>query len=153
MNFIKRFGKADDGGAMVELAIVASLLIPILFGVVDLGRMYYEGIEVANAAHAGAEYGSLYPSDTTGITAAATQSAPDLTTLVIGTPTWGCECSDGSLYSASCAVTPACPASVGTNVVHRVKVTASARFNWILPLPGVSSSSITLSNTATVRGN
>jgi hypothetical protein len=40
----------------------------LVIGAVDLGRAGYVGIEVENAAHAGAEYGSLNPSDTATIT-------------------------------------------------------------------------------------
>jgi|ERR1035438_1639482 Flp pilus assembly protein TadG len=157
MRFLTRFWilyKTDDGASILELALVTPILLLLLFGAVDFGRAYYVGLEVANAAHAGAEYGSQNPSNTAGITAAATQSAPNLTRLTVAAPTWGCECSDGSSYSANCAVTLTCVANAnrGSNVVHRVQVTTSTVYNTLVPWPFIPTS-ITLSNTATVRGN
>lgn len=151
---LRILSKTDRGSALVELALVMPVLLLLLFGAVDIGRAYYVGLEVANAAHAGAEFGSQYPSNAAGITAAAQQSAPELTNLVVATPTWGCECSDGSLYSANCTTSPSCTisSSRGSNVVHRVQVTASASYKPLLPWP-VIPSTITLSNTATIRGN
>jgi len=146
--------KANHGAALVELALVTPILLLLVFGAVDFGHAYYVGIEVANAAHAGAEYGSQNPSDTAGITAAAKQSASDLPNLTVTVPTWGCECSDGSSYSANCAPMPVCSAnsSRGGNVVHRVQVTISAVYKTLVPWPGIPTS-LTLTRTATIRGN
>ncbi len=146
--------KASHGGSLVELAFVVPILLVLVFGAVDLGRAYYVDLEVANAAHAGAEYGSLNPGTTAGVTTAATQSAPDLNDLVVSPPTWGCECSDGTAYYASCSTRPTCSANStrGGNVVDRVSVTTSAVYTTLVPW-GVVPSSFTLSATATIRGN
>jgi Flp pilus assembly protein TadG len=145
---------ANHGSALVELALITPALTLLLVGAVDFGRAGYVGIEVQNAAHAGAEYGSLNPSNTAGITAAAQQSAPNLSNLIVSAPTWGCECSDGTSYTASCTTTPVCSASNarGSNVVHRVKVSTSAVYKPMAPWPGIPSS-ITLYGSATIRGN
>lgn len=146
--------KSDHGGSLMELALVCPILFVLLFAAVDLGRAFFVDLEVASAAHAGAEFGSQNPSNTAGMQAAAKQNAPDLTNLTVATPAWGCECSDGTSYSASCGTTPNCTAnsSRGSNVVHRVQVTASVSYSTLLPWPGLSSP-ITLTSTATVRGN
>ncbi|MGD0831625.1 MAG: TadE/TadG family type IV pilus assembly protein [Terracidiphilus sp.] len=150
----RSFCKTNRGNAMVELALVTPFLLALLFGAIDLGRAYYVGIMVTNAAHAAAEYGSQFPSDTAGMTTAAQQSAPNITNLVVTTPTYGCECSDGSLYKANCSTTPVCTASstVSSTVVKRVQVTASSTYHTLVPW-GVIPSTFTLTNTATVRGN
>ena len=144
--------KADRGAALVELALVAPTLLLLVLGAVELGRAYFVNLEVVNAAHAGAEYGSLNPTDTAGITTAATQSAPNLPNLTVPTVTYGCECSDGSSYYASCSTVPTCSASLGSNVVYRVKVKTQSVYTTMMPWPGVATS-FTLSNTATIRGN
>lgn len=52
----------ERGGALVEFALILPLLILVLIGLVELGRLAYFTIEVTNAAHAGAQYGALgYP--------------------------------------------------------------------------------------------
>jgi Flp pilus assembly protein TadG len=146
--------KANHGAALVELALVTPILLLLVIGAVDLGHAYYVDLEVENAAHAGAEYGSINPTLTAGITAAAKQSAPNLSNLTVTAPTWGCECSDGTSYSGNCSTTPVCVVTTtrGGNVVHRVQVTTSSVYTTIVPWPGIPSP-ITLSATAAVRGN
>lgn len=146
--------KANHGAALVELAFVTPILLVLVIGAVDFGRAYYVDLEVENAAHAGAEYGSLNPTLTAGIATAARQSAPDLSNLTVMAPTWGCECSDGSSYSANCATMPVCTANStrGSNVVHRVQVKTKAVYTPLVPWPGIPSS-ITLTGEATMRGN
>lgn len=145
--------KSDRGASLVELAFVTPILLLLLFGAIDYGRAFYVGLQVANAAHAGAEYGSINPGSTAGIIAAARASAPNIT-LATPTVSWGCECSDGSSYSANCAATPVCTktGTRGTNVVHRVQVTTSAVYNTLVPWK-VIPATFTLSSTATLRGN
>lgn len=136
----------EEGSSLVELALVAPFLLLLLLGVVDFGRAYYLATEVAGAAHAAAEYAVQSPTDTAGIMAAATDDAPDVPNLTVGTPTYGCECSDGTSYSANCSTTPTCT----NNYVNRVKVTVSATYSPWFPWPGIPSS-VNLSNSATMR--
>jgi Flp pilus assembly protein TadG len=132
---------------------VVPIMLLLFAGAVDFGRWFYVSLQVTNAAHAGAEYGSLNPSDTAGISAAARASAPNVN---LSTPTvsWGCECSDGTSYSANCSPAPVCSAgsSRGSNVVHRVQVTTSAVYKTWMPWL-VIPASFTIPETATMRGN
>jgi Flp pilus assembly protein TadG len=136
----------DHGSSLVEAAVAMPLLLLILLGAVDLARGYFLAMEIAGAANAGAEYGSQNPTDITGMRTAATGDAADVPNLV-ASPTYGCGCSDGSSFSASCAVTPSC----ATNVVYRVTVDVSATYTPQFPWPGIPSS-IPLSSSATMRG-
>lgn len=138
--------KDESGSSLLELSLIAPFLLLILLGAVDFGRAYYLGMEVAGAAHAAAEYGAENPTDTAGITAAAQTDAPDVPNLNVAAPTYGCECSDGSGYSASCTSTPTCT----NNVVYRVKVSVSATYTPWFPWPGIPST-FSLSNSATMR--
>src|SRR5580704_19789236 len=67
--------RSESGNALIELAFVLSLIgVPLLLGVGYLGVLLLDSIEIANAAHAGTEYGmqsSTFAEETTGITAAA----------------------------------------------------------------------------------
>lgn len=136
----------DRGSSLAELALVTPLLLLLLFGAVDVGRAYYLSMEVVGAAHAGAVYGVVNPSDITGIKAAAAADAPDVPGLTVTTPTYGCECSDGTSYSASCGTTPTC----ATNVVYRVNVTATATYQTWFPWPGIPTT-FNLSSSASMR--
>jgi Flp pilus assembly protein TadG len=145
---------ANDGSALVEMAFVVPVLLLLVMGAIDFGRAYYLKIEVTNAAHAGAEYGSQNSSDTGGMTTAARQSASDVPNLTVTTATWGCECSDGTSYSEHCSPAPTCTASSyrDTNSVKRVQVTAQSVYTTLMPWPHIPSS-ITLTSTATIRNN
>ncbi len=129
----------ERGSSLVELAFLLPLLSFLLLGVIDFGRAYYLSIEVTNAAYAGAEYGTQYPSDTTGMTTAANNDAHDISAGVSPVATYGCECSDLSgTASASCATQPTCTG--GATVVSYVKVTTSYTYNTMFHWPGIPSS-------------
>lgn len=139
--------RRTEGGSVAELALVMPLLLLILLGGVDFSRAYFLSIEVAGAAQAGAAYGITSRTDTTGITNAAKDDAPNVSSLTVSTPTWGCECSDGTLSSTSCTSKPT---TCSNNVVYWVKVTASTTYSPVFPWPHIPSS-LSLSQTAIMR--
>jgi Flp pilus assembly protein TadG len=146
-SYFKTLLLSEHGSSLVELAFLTPLLMLLLLGTVDFGRAYYIASEVAGAAHAGAIYASGSPTDNTGIENAATDDAPGVPGLIVATPTYGCECSDGSAFSANCGATPTC---TGNNVVYKVTVTVTATYHPWFPWPGVPSS-IHFSRSATMR--
>lgn len=143
--------RSDSGSSLIEAAVLAPVLLLLLLGAADFGRGYYLAEEVAGAAHSGAEYAIQNPgnfsNNATGIETAAKDDAPDVPDLHVATPTWGCECSDGTSYSASCA---SVPSSCTTNWVYKITVTASAGYTPLFPWPGIPTS-IALSSSATMR--
>ena len=141
--------KSEQGDSLVEIAMLLPFLGLLLLGVIDFGRAYYLGIEVASAAEAGALYGSQNPTDTAGMQSAAITDAPDVPGMT-ATATIGCECSDGSSSQSPC---PATPPTCAVNLVNYVQVTTTAIYtpmfrSWVIPgLP----SSITLHGSAKMR--
>ncbi|MGI4828048.1 MAG: TadE/TadG family type IV pilus assembly protein [Janthinobacterium lividum] len=119
----------------MELALLTSLFVLLLAGSVDLGRACYTAIEVSAAANAGAEYGLQNPTDTVGMQKAALLNGANLSGLSTSA-SWGCECSDGSGASASCANKPSC----SVNVVKYVLVTTSMAYQPTIGFPGIPSS-------------
>ena len=68
MNMLKRIRnkqiipeKLQDGQSLVEMAILMIVLLLIMGGVLDLGRMYFTYLALQNAAGEGAAYGAIYP--------------------------------------------------------------------------------------------
>ena len=57
----------EKGQAAAELALVLPLLAIILLGCFDLGRLFWVRATLVNAAREGARYGSLFPTDQSGI--------------------------------------------------------------------------------------
>jgi Flp pilus assembly protein TadG len=51
------------------------MLLLLLVGVLDLGRIFYTYLQLTNAAREGARYGSNFPTDDAGMQAAAVNAA------------------------------------------------------------------------------
>lgn len=137
--------RSDVGQSFVELALVLPIFILLVVGAVELGRLAYASIEVSNAARAGVAYGAqshITASDNSGIQLAATQDAPDITSLT-AIATQACSCSNGTAISCS---------NAGTNcvgparIIEYVQVSTSADVNTLFHLPGIA-------NTVTLRGH
>lgn len=137
----------EDGASLVETAVMLPLFALMLFVAVDAGRACYLATELAGAARTAVTYGSRNPIDTTGMQTAATDDAPDVPGLSVSTPTYGCECPDGTNYSASCTTTPSCS---GDKPVWRVNVTVTGTYSPIIPWPGIPSS-MSFSSSASMR--
>jgi Flp pilus assembly protein TadG len=142
------FLRDESGASLVEMALVSPLFLLLTFGVVDFGRAFYLAIEVAGGANAGASYASQNPTDVTGIQTSAQNAAPDVPNLSVPTPTYVCECADGTNSSASCAVIPSCTG--GLNYVYSVNVTVTGTYTPLVRWPGIPSS-MTLSSSASMR--
>ena len=107
------------GAALIEFALVSSVLIMLLLPLVDVGMGFYYKTQVMTAAEAGAQYAFVNSSyDSTKITATinSATSLSGITPTVIangacGTagfgPT-GCGCADGTTIAYSSACPMAC---------------------------------------------
>jgi len=141
--------ESERGASLVELAVVLPVLGFLLLGVIDFGRAYYLGVEVQNAAEAGALYGTQNMTDITGMQNAATGDMPEVTSAkdvsaYTATATNGCECSDGTKITPSTQPTvSACPTAtqpactLPATVISYVQVTTSATYNtwfnsWVI---------------------
>ena len=74
----------NSGQSLIETALVLPLLMLLLLGAAEYGRLCYVGIEVTNAAHAGVEYGSqnrIAAQDNTNIQQVSLNEEADLVNL------------------------------------------------------------------------
>lgn len=67
--------RRERGQSFVELALSFVLLMTLLAGVVDIGRAFFAVIALREAAEEGAVYGSIEPTDTSGIIQRAIKSS------------------------------------------------------------------------------
>lgn len=124
---------AETGQAILELAVLAPVFVALLVGLIEVGRFAHVGILVANAAHAGAQYGGqslIAAIDDTGMQNAALNDAQNIPGLT-ATATSFCQCADGT--PSTCQPT-VCPAN------HRlvfVQVTATGTFASLFKYPGL----------------
>jgi Flp pilus assembly protein TadG len=63
------------GQSIVELALMMPVMVLLVLGIVDLGRVFFAYTAVINAAREGARYGAMNPTDTAGIRTHAEQEA------------------------------------------------------------------------------
>jgi Flp pilus assembly protein TadG len=61
----------ERGQDMVEFALILPVLMLVLLGIFDMGRVTYYASVLHNAAREGARYSSLFPEDADGAIAAA----------------------------------------------------------------------------------
>lgn len=97
-----------QGGALVEVALASPLMVLMMLGAFELGRVAHHSVEVANAARAGASYGANNPgssADTATIIQAAKNDAPDLANLS-ATPGSACICETLNTTSGTATFNP-----------------------------------------------
>lgn len=73
--------KKQKGQSLVELAIMLPILLIILLGIVDFGRVFYAYVTITNASREGARYGSLYPLSTDEIRSRVQQETAGTMTI------------------------------------------------------------------------
>jgi hypothetical protein len=66
-NANRRQGDRDQGQALVEFALVVTLLFMLLFGIIDFSRLFFAYATMSNGVREGARYGIVHPGDDTGI--------------------------------------------------------------------------------------
>ncbi|TFG37987.1 MAG: pilus assembly protein [Candidatus Aminicenantes bacterium] len=59
--------RTEKGQSMTEFALSLVILLTLLAGIVDLGRMFFAYIIIRDAAQEGAVYGSIAPKDDLGV--------------------------------------------------------------------------------------
>ncbi|MGD8968602.1 MAG: TadE/TadG family type IV pilus assembly protein [Anaerolineae bacterium] len=70
--------KSQKGQSLVELLIVLPVLLIIVAGLLDLGRLYHAYVAVTDASGEGASYGAMHPDDQNAIRARAAQATAGL---------------------------------------------------------------------------
>jgi Flp pilus assembly protein TadG len=98
----------NSGQSLLEMALMFPLLIMLFLGAAEYGRLAYIGIEVTNAARAGADYGAQNrgtASDSAGITSTATSDGANLKSMGV-TPQYLCAASYSAPATTDCTGTP-----------------------------------------------
>ena len=104
---------------LVEFALVFPVLMLLLFGVIDFGRIFHVLIAISNAAREGARYGMMYGIDTAGGIYTINESVIDAAAIQ--------EAGNFNLQLTADQVTPSCPSSCGSGLPLRVVVTDTVK--------------------------
>jgi Flp pilus assembly protein TadG len=119
------------GQSLVEMALSLTMLLMLLAGVLDIGRAYYTYLSLRDAAAEGAAYGSIHPTDTSGIVDRVVGESPG------GVVNWGA-------------------ASVSTDILVKncrgggIKVKVDYSYTLLTPFIGAIAGSQSLPLSATV---
>ena len=143
---MKGIGKSNAGSALVELAMVLSLLTLMAIGTTDFARVFYAGITVRSAARAAVAYGSQDSGTATNYAAmrnAATADAADVTG-VTATATHYCQCTDGTTVSCTSGLCG------GSAPQMYVRATATKTFTTIINYPQIPHT-VAMNHTAIMR--
>ena len=100
---------------LIEFALVFPVLMLLLFGVIDFGRIFHVLIAISNAAREGARYGVIYGIDRSGGVYTINESVIDAAAIQ--------EAGNFNLQLTAEQVTPSCPSSCGAGLPLRVVVT------------------------------
>ena len=149
---MSRRADRDRGAAALEMALVLPVLLLVIGGIIDFGRMYMGEILVTNAARDGARMAATKAYTPADVTLQATKAATGITPFVapsVTVTTWPAVASGKTV----CAVDPT-PNSSTANVA-KVTVTAS-NFQWmtlnVIPrLVGGNIAAPTISATASMQ--
>lgn len=134
----KNYKREQRGGALVELAVVISVLGVLVIGMMDFGRIAYSAMAVTGAARAGAMYGAQQGNMTkfTEMKAAAESAATDIG-AVVDSATQSCECETGGVTTVMTSCVPPGTPLCGGTVRYRVQVMVKKNFVMLKSFPGL----------------
>ena len=148
----RRTRRSETGSALMELALVVPLLMLTLVGTFDMGRFFFDTIEVNNAACAGAEYGARISSNSTdqsGMQQAALNDAANVPSMTAVADRRVCTDSSGSPTNCQTCASGSCAQPAPISIFVDVRTQATIRM--LIPWPGLTNSSLTLRGKATMR--
>ncbi len=128
----------QKGQAMLELALVLPILLVLVIGIIEFGRAAYFSIEVADAARAGAQYGSQSLADaasTPNITQAALNNSLDIPAgqLTVNVQPQSCVC----VGSGTVPAPGNCAGPLGCYPLVYLTVTTSYPLSTLFHYPGL----------------
>jgi Flp pilus assembly protein TadG len=140
---VGRIRRNEFGGALLETALTAPVLLLMLLGMVEFGRVAYIAIQTSNAARAAVSYGSrnqLTASDTNGMQAVAQLEASGLASQNVSlnvSAVGNCSCSspDTTVTPFACANASTALCLPPSHVEQTLNVTVTATFNPIVHTP------------------
>ena len=110
----------ERGNSIVELALVLPVLIGLLLGALDFGRVFYSAMAVTHAVTVGAQYGAQSDAnsqDSTAIVNAATAAATDISGFN-ASAVRSCKCWSASAGTETAMGT--CTANMKLNALRRL---------------------------------
>src|SRR5215211_4856834 len=84
------------GQGIVEFALALPFLMLIMLGTIDLGRMFFDYIDMRSAVVEGAQYAARNPTNSTGIVTTTKETGVPANTVVSSSTTGSCTIAGGT---------------------------------------------------------
>ncbi len=97
----RRLGADQRGVSAIEAAIALPVLALALAGTLEFGLNVYNRQQLQAAVQAGVQYALRNPNDTAGVQSAITAALPADAGATVTTPTYACECNDGTAIACN----------------------------------------------------
>lgn len=148
----QRVNRSDRGSALVELSVTLPLLLGLLFGAADFGRVFYAAMGLTQAVTAGVQYGAqsmAYSLDSAGMQNVAAAAAADIPGFT-ATASRSCTCWNSATLTETTKDT--CAPTCASQSMLRVYVTVSGSrtFDTLVQFPGIPQT-VVLTRSATRR--
>lgn len=96
--------RGEQGSAAIEFGLAAPFLVLLMVAVTEVGTAAYQGMQVQNAAEAGAVYASKHGLNVPGITSAVVNATSGAGITATPAPAQFCGCpSAGGIASVQCS--------------------------------------------------
>jgi Flp pilus assembly protein TadG len=118
----RRFLRKQHGNVLLETALMLTIILMLLFGVVDMGRALYTANNLVSAAREGARYAAARPYSACGTIVADTRTVVKARFSPFG----GAAVTDGQI-----TVTKSEASCTGGSILVRIDYP----FTWITPVP------------------
>jgi Flp pilus assembly protein TadG len=137
-NRFKHPHSSERGQSLVELALSLTFILLLLAGVVDFGQAFFIYIQMRDAAQEGALYGSINPSDSSGINSRVRNSSDtplDLTSadVNVNASIAGRACEGGYITVTITYDTPVMLPFIGAIIGDHMMLTATATDLILMP--------------------
>jgi Flp pilus assembly protein TadG len=139
----------ESGSALVELAFSLPLFLLLILGTTEIANVAWAAIQLNNAAHAAAQFGSISranAADTTDLGTAAQSEAPNLITAPSTQVTSALACSCVTPSSGAVTDPVTCTSTFATScaspdvILASVQITTQAVVHPIVHYPGLPAS-------------
>ncbi len=150
--------RKSNGNALLEAALLIPLMITMMLGTMDFGRVFYAGVAMASAARAGVQFGSLKVGNSgnfSGMTAAAQDDAayqgiPSQSITITAKNFCQCVGDTSAIVYNSCSVTSCSAYGLAGKPPVYVEVAVTYPFNTLVNWPAIPGT-LTIKRTARMR--
>ena len=129
--WFQRLYRDESGVALIEFALLATLLLMLVFDTIDFGRALFTANNLTAAAREGARYGARLPDPGAALVAIRDTAASKMSPF------------GNAAINATTQVVVSCLPSCSTGQLQSIQVQINYPFSWLTPLPALMGRTLT----------